>query len=118
MCANVAWHGVAAGACATLIGFVHWLFKYNFLDPMENQSCDTVFCALGKECVMKNKQPDCECIEKCHGPYSPVCGSDGVDLTTYKSECHLYKAGCEKENTTITLVAEMSCEKGSLLIWL
>ena len=82
------------------------------LDTLENQSCDTVFCALGKECVMKDKEPVCECIEKCQGPLKTVCGSDGTKLTTYDSECHLYKAGCESKNITITMVAEMSCEEG------
>lgn len=86
-------------------------FSFEDFESLENQSCDTVFCALGKECVMKNKEPVCECIEKCVGPHSPVCGSEGGNLTTYESECHLYKAGCENENVTITMVAEMSCEQ-------
>jgi len=77
---------------------------------IETQTCDTVFCAYGKECVMKNKVPICACIEKCIGPTKPVCGSDGRNLTTYRSECHLYKASCEKHNTTITMVADVSCE--------
>jgi len=77
---------------------------------LEKQNCDTVFCALGKECVMHGGEPECECIERCNNPDSPVCGSDGDNLTTYRSECHLYKTACEAENTTITLVATVSCE--------
>jgi len=82
-------------------------------DNLEQQSCDTVFCALGKECVMRNKEPVCECIERCQGPFKPVCGSNGKNLTTYQSECHLYKADCEmgNDNITITMVADISCEK-------
>jgi len=87
------------------------VYSYDDFESRENQSCDQVFCALGKECVMKNKEPVCECIERCQGPLKPVCGSDGANLTSYDSECHLYKAGCEKENGTITMVAEMSCDK-------
>jgi len=71
-------------------------YSFDDFESLEKQSCDTVFCALGKECVMKRKEPVCECIERCQGPLRPVCGSDGANLTTYDSECHLYKAGCEK----------------------
>lgn len=81
------------------------------VENVENQSCDTVFCSLGKECVMENKKPICACIEKCTGPFVPVCGSIGEKLNTYKSECHLYKESCERENVTVTLVANESCEK-------
>lgn len=77
---------------------------------VENQSCDTVFCSLGNECVLENKKPICACIEKCTGPLNPVCGSINETLQTYKSECHLYKESCERENVTITLVADQSCE--------
>jgi len=76
----------------------------------ENQSCDTVFCSMGKECVMENGKPDCACIERCVGRPSPVCGSIGHNLITYKSECHLYKDDCERENVTITKVSDKPCD--------
>lgn len=89
-------------------------YAFDDFETLEaQQSCDTVFCALGKECVMKNKESVCECIERCQGPLKAVCGSNGKNLTTYSSECHLYKADCEMENDeiTITMVADVSCEK-------
>lgn len=82
----------------------------NTVISIENESCDTVFCSMGKECVMEKKKPICACIEKCQGRGTPVCGSIGSQLYTYKSECHLYKEACERENVTITLVADKSCD--------
>jgi len=73
-------------------------------------TCDTMFCAIGKECVEMSGKPECECIEKCTGTEKPVCGSNGV---TYKTECHLHQAEClNKENEAIMMVAPFSCEEG------
>ena len=76
-------------------------------------SCDTVFCSPGKECVMENKEPVCACIEKCNGvgDASPVCGSVNGTMTTYASECHLYKHACDSGDSKITLVASEPCEQ-------
>merc|ERR1712142_347498 len=75
-------------------------------------SCDTVFCSMGKECVMENKVPVCACIDKCApGEDKPVCGSVGTEMRTYRSECHLYKHACESDDVKITLVAHTPCEK-------
>jgi len=75
-------------------------------------TCDTVFCSLGKECVMENKKPVCACIEKCSAvDNKPVCGSVGTEMRTYRSECHLYKHACESGDVKITLVANEPCDK-------
>lgn len=75
-------------------------------------TCDTVFCSLGKECVMENKKPTCACIEKCGADDNkPVCGSVGAEIRTYQSLCHLYKHACESNNTKITLVAKEPCKQ-------
>jgi len=74
-------------------------------------TCDTVFCSMGKECVMESKKPVCACIEKCTGPLKPVCGSVNGEMKTYRSECHLYKHSCEQKEVKVTLVAHEACEK-------
>jgi len=76
--------------------------------------CDTVFCSLGQECVIKDKLPVCACIERCERAGEsvvPVCGSVNGTIRTYPSECHLYKESCETGDSKITLVAHEACEK-------
>ncbi|XP_064586830.1 agrin isoform X4 [Zonotrichia leucophrys gambelii] len=59
--------------------------------------CAEVTCSFGSTCV---PSPDgqgakCVCPSSCSGvPESPVCGSDGRD---YRSQCHLNKHACDKQ---------------------
>lgn len=74
-------------------------------------TCDTMFCSMGNECVMEGGKPVCACIEKCTGDIGePVCGIAGAQLITYKSKCHLYKDACERKAVKIALIAEEPCE--------
>lgn len=77
-------------------------------------TCDTVFCAVGQECVEKKSGAECECIEKCNNKVEPVCGNNGTHMNTYTNECHLYREACLMENSedkTITFVADTSCDE-------
>lgn len=76
-------------------------------------SCDTIYCADGQECVEKRYgEPVCECISECNEPNAPVCASNGNELKTFQSECELNKYACErKESESIVKVADVSCEE-------
>ncbi|XP_064610786.1 agrin-like isoform X2 [Liolophura sinensis] len=66
---------------------------FNPPTPLPAGPCDRYYCAFGAICMTNTttNAPYCQCIEKCHHVFSPVCGSDGV---TYSSECHMRKASC------------------------
>lgn len=77
----------------------------------EATTCDTMFCAMGQECVMRGGQATCECVEECREPIAPVCGRNGDIKKTYKNKCEFFKEMCEvKERETIELVSTRSCE--------
>lgn len=77
-----------------------------------SETCDTVFCVPGKECVMEDKKPVCACVERCAGDIGgPVCGSVDDTQVTYASKCNLYKDACENEGKKkIALIAAEACE--------
>lgn len=82
-------------------------------DTRQKLTCDTMYCAIGAECVERYGIAECECIKRCMGDAKPVCGSNGTHTKTYKSLCHLQQASClQKEIETIKMVAAMSCEEG------
>lgn len=54
-------------------------------------------CSFGSTCVPSpdGQAAKCVCPSSCGGvPESPVCGSDGRD---YRSQCHLNKHACDKQ---------------------
>ncbi|NWY00427.1 AGRIN protein, partial [Nothoprocta ornata] len=59
--------------------------------------CAEVTCSFGSTCVRgaDGQSAKCVCPSSCSGvPESTVCGSDGRD---YRSECHLNKHACDKQ---------------------
>ncbi|NXO97466.1 AGRIN protein, partial [Certhia brachydactyla] len=59
--------------------------------------CAEVSCSFGSTCVPSpdGQAAKCVCPSSCGGvPESPVCGSDGRD---YRSQCHLNKHACDKQ---------------------
>ncbi|NXB18675.1 AGRIN protein, partial [Rhagologus leucostigma] len=59
--------------------------------------CAEVTCSFGSTCVPSpdGQAAKCVCPASCSGvPESPVCGSDGRD---YRSQCHLNKHACDKQ---------------------
>lgn len=77
--------------------------------------CLSVECTFGATCVVKNREPVCECQQVCQGRYDPVCGSDN---RTYGNPCELnamacvlkreirvkHKGPCGKETAILVLV--------------
>uniref|UniRef100_A0A8B9SYN4 Agrin n=1 Tax=Anas platyrhynchos TaxID=8839 RepID=A0A8B9SYN4_ANAPL len=53
--------------------------------------CVSVECTFGATCVVKNREPVCECQQVCQGRYDPVCGSDN---RTYGNPCELDSMAC------------------------
>ncbi|NXC09441.1 AGRIN protein, partial [Orthonyx spaldingii] len=59
--------------------------------------CAEVTCSFGSTCVPSpdGQAAKCVCPSSCSGvPESAVCGSDGRD---YRSQCHLNKHACDKQ---------------------
>lgn len=87
--------------------------------------CLSVECTFGATCVVKNREPVCECQQVCQGRYDPVCGSDN---RTYGNPCELnamacvlkreirvkHKGPCGKETASLVLVVGLltCCAKG------
>uniref|UniRef100_A0A8C3LAK7 Agrin n=1 Tax=Chrysolophus pictus TaxID=9089 RepID=A0A8C3LAK7_CHRPC len=53
--------------------------------------CLNVECTFGATCVVKNREPVCECQQVCQGRYDPVCGTDN---RTYGNPCELNAMAC------------------------
>lgn len=80
-------------------------------------TCDTVFCDLGQECVEKRGKPVCDCVLDCEDePKAPVCGGNGTATKTYESECELNRQICLLKDSTdiLFMISEVSCEEDKM----
>lgn len=80
----------------------------------KKETCESLFCAEGQECVERKSGPTCECIEKCNSDWEPVCGNNGTHMITYDNECHYARASCLLEGRAdkrITFVAASTCDE-------
>ncbi|KAK3098784.1 hypothetical protein FSP39_023088 [Pinctada imbricata] len=79
-----------------------------------HKTCDAVKCQSNKKCVLRRGRPKCVCKRKCskrHRRQGILCGNDG---RTYKSECHLLRRNCRKDQNVVPSYkgrCRQSCKK-------
>ncbi|XP_047468900.1 follistatin-related protein 1-like [Penaeus chinensis] len=72
-----------------------------------DDACALVDCRAGRECVMTNGAPHCQCQATCPDHFAPVCGTDD---NSYDSHCLLHRHACLTE-TPIGIFHKGFCKK-------